>query len=224
MAIEIYQEVIPFSNQKTKYPISENNTLTNPIVMPLSFDTTSQSNTVETVLYIRNNDKDVYYSYVYIGLMMPIADYDTSMSSYNIGKIEYTSGGELKIYNDSNSHEFSSDIEIITSSAMSGLLALNTWNDGIVTNMLPYSNRYTLSSISPIKKVKFSYGYNEVSEYDWINQKKDGLIIQSIGSSSSPDISYIPVRMRIYLNGFGTQFTLNDYSLNIAYGSEGSVS
>ncbi len=69
--IELYQELIPFSNNKNPNAVSQNGSLSNPILLSTSLDITSMYTTVEGVIYIRNNDPAKYYKNVMVCLMAP---------------------------------------------------------------------------------------------------------------------------------------------------------
>lgn len=226
MALELYQEIIPFTNEKMPYPVSTGNSYSNPVVMPLSFDVTSVYNTVESVIYIRNNDKDKYYRNVLITFMAPKEEFDdgnVSTVTYNIGSVTCTSANELIIKDDITDLRHIVDIEFTSEIPPESNFSFNlgTWFDGTSNAMLPVSGAdpYIISPLnSSISDVRFSYGYDEVSELEWAN-KKHGIVIPWIGTSGMPDNSFIPIRLRIWLNS-ESLFTLKKYAINVSYDAE----
>jgi hypothetical protein len=230
--IELYQELVPFTNDKTQNAASTNSTYSNPILMPLSLDVTSSYNIVETVIYIRNSDKDKYYDNVFISLMAPkscMTDPVLQTDAFAIGSIVYDHNAQEVIVSDTNSVRFKVDVEYCAETVPSNLtpeIDITSWDDGTaVSNALPISGitNYTIQSQLPVKDVRFSYGYEELSELVW-SSKSHSLMLPSIGNQSLPDNSYIPIRMRIYLNNtYGDLLTLRDYSINVSYSSEGTI-
>lgn len=229
MALELYQEIIPFTNEKMPNPVSTGNSFSNPVVMPLSFDVTSIYNTVESVIYIRNDDKDKYYTNVAVMLMAPkdeFADNAISGATYTIGSVTATSSNTIVIKDSNGSAKMAVDTEFTSEIPPSLPITFNqeTWFDGNTNTMVPISgiNGNKLSSInSSLTDVKFSYGYDEVSELEWKN-KKSSIIINNIGTSTAPDNSYIPIRIRLWLNN-ESLFTLKKYAINICYSTEGTI-
>ena len=237
MALELYQEIIPFSNEKARYPVSSNGSLSNPIVMPLSFDVTSTLNTVETVFYIRNNSIDKYYTNVLITLMAPktdFADYENLSSvSFDIDHIKVmsnpASGGSNVItnfYTSDNDLKFTLDTdytyEIVSLPVSGAFIDPTTWSNSLSNDDLPISGitNFTLDQVnSNISNARFSFGYDEVSELEWGN-KRHSILIPTIGNSINPDNSFIPIRLRIWINGYRSSYTLRDYFINISYESE----
>ena len=90
--------------------------------------------------------------------------------------------------------------------------------------MVPFSHISYFKGHNPeVTDVRFSVGYDEVSETDW-KTKCASVILPSIGNAGMPDNSFIPIRMRLTLNNnYGDMLTLRKYSLHIAYGTEGKV-
>lgn len=229
--IELYQELVPFTNDKSNYSASQSNTYSNPILMPLSLDVTSTYNVVETVIYVRNNDKDKYYENVFVCLLAPksqLSDTQKANDTYTITSIPYDyDNGIINLYA-STTNKFSVDTEYCAETVPSGSISLevSTYDDGTGASvLLPVSGvtGCNLASLTPVKDVRFSYGYDEVSELGW-QSKSHSLIIPNIGNAALTDTSYIPVRMRIYLNNnYGDLITLRDYSINISYSLEGSI-
>jgi hypothetical protein len=70
--------------------------------------------------------------------------------------------------------------------------------------------------------VKFSYGYDQISDYDWSNLNPI-LVIPSVGNSTTPDTSYIPIRVRIEWINPPSIYTIRDYFLDVSYSTEGNV-
>jgi hypothetical protein len=226
--IELYQELVPFTNEKTTNKVSKDGEYTNPIFMPLSFDVTSSYNTVESVLYIRNNHPKEYYDNVHICLLAPIA-YASNPSVSDGLPITQTittslasSGGKVLFKQGATTH-FELDTEYCSGVTPNPLPALNvsTFSNTIGISTVPISGitNYTLDTANyEIADVRFSLGYDEVSESAW-KTKNHSIIIPSIGNSSMPDNSFIPVRMRITLNNkYGDMLTLRKFSVHIGYG------
>jgi hypothetical protein len=232
MALELFQELIPFSNEKSNFATSGNGTFTNPIVMPLSFDVASAANTVETIFYIRNNDKDKYYKNVLVTLMAPQSDFNdptisTRTANANNITLTATNTSNVKVtlyYPVGDPHpvdlEYSS--ELLSGGNLNATVNISTWFDNTSTANIPISGEtgFTLSQVSSdILDVRFSYGYDEVSELNWLS-KKHGVLIPSIGNNTLPDNSFIPIRIRMYINGNGSLYTMRKYALNLSYEAE----
>ena len=228
MALELYQEIIPFTNEKMPHPVSSGNSYSNPVVMPLSFDVTSVYNTVESIVYIRNNDKDKFYKTVAIMLMAPKAEFannGVATATYTVESV-VCSSTNFTVKEQGGASRHVVDVEYSTEMLPTFPISFNqdTWFDGDTNAMLPISgvSGYELSSVnSSILDVKFSYGYDEVSELAWLD-KKHCVIIPMIGNSTMPDNSYIPIRIRITLNN-ESMFTLKKYSINVCYEYEGTI-
>jgi hypothetical protein len=71
-------------------------------------------------------------------------------------------------------------------------------------------------------RVKFSYGYDQISDYDW-SKLKSVLVIPTIGNSTTPDTSYIPIRMRIEWLTHPSIYTIRKYFLDVSYSTQGRV-
>jgi hypothetical protein len=69
MGIQLFQEQAPFSNKRIDRPISTDGVFTNPVIAPFSFDFTTHVNTLECVVYLKNNSQEHYYKNVIISLM-----------------------------------------------------------------------------------------------------------------------------------------------------------
>lgn len=69
MGIQLFQEQIPFSNKRLDRPISNDGVFTNPVIAPFSFDFTTHVNTLECVIYIRNDSQEHYYKNIVVSLM-----------------------------------------------------------------------------------------------------------------------------------------------------------
>lgn len=69
MGIQLFQEQIPFSNKRLDKPISGDGVFTNPVIAPFSFDFTTYVNTLECVIYVRNNSQEHYYKNLTMCLM-----------------------------------------------------------------------------------------------------------------------------------------------------------
>lgn len=238
--IELYQELIPFSNNKNPNAVSQNGTLLNPIIMPLSLDVTSIYTSVEAVIYIRNNDPTKYYKNVIVSFMAPerfldtsrMTDqhgnkcvnepfdiktvyYDPSISTLNFVDIDNTNRAALAA-------EYAS--EMIPSNVINRNVVIDnaSWFDGSLnSSFLPCSNEIINTGV--VKSAKLSYGYDEVSFSNWEN-KTTILVIPTIGNVSTPDTSYIPIRIKLDIHQNSTILsTLTDYAINVSYEQELSV-
>jgi hypothetical protein len=233
--IELYQELVPFTNEKSSHEASKDGAYTNPIVAPLSFDVTSAFNTVETVLYIRNTDKDKYYNNVHICLLAPTEAandiYEVQPFSLNSVILSTTNGVTTTLFKNANpltkfilDTEYCSEVDPVPSIT----LLMSTIDTSMCNSLFPLSGistpDYTISQVnSEVIDVRFSFGYDEVSENNW-QTKKRSLVIPAIGNQYTPDNSFIPVRMRLYLNqNYGDMLTLRKYSIHLAYGYEGAL-
>lgn len=233
--IELYQELVPFTNEKSGHKASEDGAYTNPIVAPLSFDVTSAFNTVETVLYIRNTDKDKYYNNVHICLLAPTEAFndeiETQSFALNSVIVSTTNGVTTTLFKTATpTTKFILDTEYCSEVAPSPsiTLSMSTFDSGMCNSLFPLSlissPDYTISQVnSEVIDARFSLGYDEVSENNW-KLKSSSLIIPAIGNQTTPDNSFIPVRMRLYLNqNYGDILTLRKYSIHLAYGYEGTL-
>lgn len=228
--IELYQELVPFTNEKTTYKASTNDAFTNPILMPLSFDVTSSYNTVETVLYIRNNNKDKFYTNVHVCLLAPIA-YSNTPTNFTPDTVlvSFAVSGAKTLFKQGSTTKYEVDTEYgIDTYPANFNLYMPTIDSTIGQTLVPFSGisspNYTISQVnSEVLDARFSLGYDEVSEKGWLT-KSHSVIIPSIGNSTMPDNSYYPVRMRLTLNNnYGDMLTLRNFSVHIAYASEGNV-
>jgi hypothetical protein len=70
--------------------------------------------------------------------------------------------------------------------------------------------------------VKFSYGYDQISDYKW-STINSGLIIPYIGNATTPDTSYIPIRMRVTWKTTPSTYTIRKFFLDVSYTSTGQV-
>ena len=239
--IELYQELVPFTNEKTSARASQNEAYTNPVLMPLSFDVTSSYNTVETVLYLRNNDKDKFYNNIHICLLAPESLFSDSDNLVTPGTL---SSAFLSVNNSIVTTVFknSSNVTLAildteydsyTVPANNTQLNVASFNlagePAVICNtMFPisgvqyYNIAQDAQAGAEVLDVRFSAGYDEISENNWLTKKRS-IVIPAIGNSTTPDNSYIPVRMRLTLNrSYGDMLTLRRYSINVAWGYEGT--
>ena len=217
MALTIFQETIPFSNERLDQPSSQGGLYTNPIIMPLSFDVVQYTNTLEVVFYIRNNDISKYYNNVLVYL----AKKDMNISDPNLSRTvllnTLVENGVTKYkaeFRTDNSGATNNFKELFFTSNSETLVTYNNKEIiGVNRFEVPIDTAY--ADID----VKFSYGYDELSNVDW-EDMKEALVITKIGNSSMPDTSYLPIRMRITLNTNTLSYTLRDYSIGIVYENE----
>ena len=213
MALTIYQEILPFSNERLDQPVSKDGAYTNPIVMPLSFDVVQYNNSVETVFYIRNNDTRYFYNNVLVTLCKKDDAVPNPTDNRSVFIYKDNSLTLRAIYEDveDKAIELSYSSDVLPTSMNTPITLIKNYE-------MPIGPTYD-QDIS----VKFSYGYDELSNVDWAT-KKEGLLIASIGNSTMPDTSYIPIRMRIeILMDSLPLYTLRDYKISIAYASETEV-
>ena len=210
--IKVFQESIPFSNKRLDYEISQDSAYTNPIIMPFCLDSTGGDNTLEVVFYIRNDSQSHFYTNVLITLMKEAQVQTTP--TLNDAFINFDTGPALLSVNGYNN--------IPVDIAYEGTL----YNTGLTFASKYYSNYFPISaqtySLDNNVSVKFSYGYEEISELEWTN-KNSALLIPSIGNSTMPDMSYIPIKMRIKWLTTPSILTIRDYFLDISYQSESLV-
>lgn len=229
--LELYQELVPFTNEKTTNKASVNEAYSNPILMPLSFDVTSSYNTVETVLYIRNRNKDVHFTNIAICLLAPIGytSIPDIVPQFDTEEIYVSVDGDAHktSIRDASISKWEFDTEYISEVSTPFYLMANSFDASVGYTTVPFSNYttgFTINkSISEVIDVRFSHGYDEVSEIDWLT-KKASIILPSIGNSTYPDNSFIPVRMRLTLNNsYGNMLTLRNFSLHLSYGATGGI-
>lgn len=214
--INVFQEAVPFSNRRLDEKISQNGAYTNPIIMPFSLDSTGGENKLEVVFYIRNDSQTHYYKNVLVSLMKEIdtgstpklRDAAISQSTDATKDPEFSIGTYTKIKVNSSVEDY----------LLSGSFI---YTAKFYDNCIPIVPQTT--SIDNNISVRFSYGYDEVSDQEWENVKKSVLLIPSIGNSTTPDMSYIPIRMRIEWKVQPTIFTIRDYFLDITYQEESLV-
>ena len=206
MALNVFQEQIPFTNQRVTNAVSSGNYY-NPIVMPLSFDVVNYRNFIETVFYIRNDSPITYYNDVLVSLVTINSGVASNVAS-SLTAPNGTPADTIMFNFDGNTYKVSSSSEVIDAAM----------------NITSLSFPSTYSFVSPDNannasdiRVKFSYGYDELSESAWEAQN-EMLYIPAIGNLNTPDTSYIPIRMRIELLGNNPLYTIRNYSLDVSYG------
>lgn len=235
--IELYQELIPFSNNKNPNAVSQNGTLSNPVLLSTSLDITSMYTTVEGVIYIRNNDPTKYYKNVLVCLMAPARFLDISrMTDQNGNQCTNEQFNIKDIYFDSSVNTFNMTDELnnnrikLKAEYCSEMLPTDRninfdkglWFDGRTnSSYLPSSKEIISSGVA--KNALLSYGYDELSVTRW-EQRSSIIIIPSIGTATTPDTSYIPIRIRIDIQQNSTMLSsLTDYALNIMYEQEYNI-
>lgn len=220
--LNIFQELVPFSNKRLEKSISTNATFTNPVIMSWAFDFTICSNTLETVIYVRNDLSTDCYTNVIISLQKE----DKSITNPVIAN------GVIDKFASNSSPSYS----------INGYLAPLGFSTETIPNIqqpiiIPgaYNSNYIpiLSDKNPDTNalietddslsVKFSYGYDEISAVDWIS-KNSILCITNIGTKGTvlnrlgmPDTSYHPIRMRITWKKQATLLTIRDYFIDVSY-------
>ena len=207
MALTVFQEQIPFTNQRVSNQVSSG-TYYNPIVMPLSFNVIDNKNYVEVVFYIRNDDRTKYYSNVFVSLVKT----GWIVQEPPLYLVNSAGDGIITM----NPQYFTEPMYYLSYSKESFPILEDMHMT--FSNDYTFVNQYTDSNID----VKFSYGYDELSNVNWSLQH-EMLLIDKIGNSTMYDLSYIPIRMRIELKTNTPVYTLRDYSLDITYQHELTV-
>lgn len=232
--LDIYQELIPFSNKKNRNAVSQNNSLSNPILMSTSLDITSMYTTVESVIYLRNNDPTKYYKNVLVCLMAPFAHLDVTRmldpygdpypeTPFRIEEIFYDSSeSTLNIVDIDGLNRIKLDTEYCSEMLPPANridFNINDWFDGSKnSDFLPLSKELISNGVA--KNAMLSYGYEELSSVKWA-ERSSMILIPSIGSHNYPDTSYIPIRIRIDIQQNSSMTSsLTDYALNVIYEEE----
>lgn len=206
--ITLYQEQIPLSNKRLEKQISQDGLYTNPVIMPYAFNSTSEYNSLETVIYIRNNDPSKYYTNIAVTLLKSI-----ELEAYSLSTGIITNNPASGISLSLSTSESPIKLES----------AFETYNPPSTINLTnKYQSNYVPFSNDNFIDVKFSYGYDELSNYEW-SKKKEGLYIPYIGNQSLYDMSYIPIRIKINFLQDPTIFTIRDYFIDISYEDEFDV-
>jgi hypothetical protein len=202
--INLYQEQIPFSNKVLDKSISMNGAYTNPVIMPFALDFTAYNNSLETVMYIRNDAVDKYYKNVVVSLMTAPLN---SSEAPSTGTITYTD--VYSTFNLNGTDHSATVAQISTTVVPTGT--------AVVTGM--YKAGYNLVDTGDLT-VRFSWGYSELSGAMWAT-KRPVLVIPSLGVPGAPNTQYIPIRMRMsWRQNPPTMLTIRDYFIDISYGSE----
>lgn len=216
MALTLYQESIPFTNKRIPQPISGNGAYSNPIVMSFAFDFTVCTNVLETVMYIRNDDANSYYRNVIITLCKDDPGTINPIAAYGIMKPSTTSlGNYIEIGGRYNVPlGFSMEQPPVIPTGGTYITGMYTTGTMPITDYIDDSG----NQIGTDEHItaRFSYGYDELSTVEWQNTKPC-LVIPQIGNSTSPDTSYIPVRLRMNWKKASSLFTIRDYYIDISY-------
>lgn len=208
--IQVYQESIPFSNNRIDAPVSTGNRFTNPIIMPFALNTTIGTNVFETVIYIKNTDINDYYKDVVVALM--------TENEYADGTVDST--GQL--FTNENTGVVLFGLNDVTGAPTSLAFPYSGPQPTVKAIPSQYKGNYQPLVNDQQLEVKFSYGYDEISAAEW-ETLNSILIIPMIGNSTTPDISYIPIRIRIKVKENNIAFTNRSYFLDISYGTKGDV-
>jgi len=91
-----------------------------------------------------------------------------------------------------------------------------------VMSTILYNKFAVLSKNKEDLIVKFNYDYDQISDYDW-GKLNSILVIPYIGNSTTPNTSYIPIRMRIEWVIPPSIYTTRKYFLDVSYSTEGKV-
>ena len=210
--IQLFQEAIPFSNKRIDAPASQDGSYLNPVIMPFAINTTLGSNVFETVAYIRNTSIENFYNDVVICLMKEDSNIHTLSPAPGILSTNNTTKAVSISINDYTGIDCSLGFPYAASQSTSKRM------DNV------YQNNYIpITSLTDSRiDVKFSYGYDEVSALEW-DSMSSILVIPSIGNQTTPDTSYIPIRIRITFKESPSILTIRDYFIDISYLYEGEV-
>ena len=215
MAITLYQEQIPFSNKRLDKPISKDGSFTNPVIAPFAFDFTTHINTLETVIYIRNDSQEHYYKNVVVSLMKT-SGVDTSLVTGSI-LTDAERGPSLSLNGEVVPLSFSMEAPpAIPAGGIPLVAKYQADYKPIYEYVVTDSNVYSTDDKA---NVKLSYGYDEQNEPNW-DRAKSILLIPSIGNSSMPDTSYHPIRMRIVWKSRTPLLTIRDYFIDVSFAEE----
>lgn len=217
MAITLHQEELPFSNKRVANPVSQNGAYTNPVIMSFAFDFTVCTNVLESVIYIRNNDANKYYRNVVVTLMKDDPNVLSPSMTYGTIQTHGTLGPVIRIAN-TYDVPISYSVEQPPAIPAEGITITGAYETDavpIIDYRLGSDSIYTDDNIG----VKFSYGYDELSNVEWESQNS-ALVIPQLGTINIPDTSYIPIRMRILWKNASSLFTIRNYYIDISYEKE----
>lgn len=202
--ISIYQELIPLSDRKYERPISKDEKYTNPIIMPFAFNSVGSENILETVFYIKNESQEWFYKDLVISLM---TEDKNAVSPVAVNAtLNYTT--KVLTLNGSN---------------LGVGLAYEYANVNPITLTAKYMSNYTpITGTGMEVSVKFSYGYDELSQLEW-DACSSILVLPQLGTIGMPDTSYKPIRMRIKWNTTPSMFTIRKYFLDLSYSSQNNI-
>lgn len=210
--IQLFQEAIPFSNQRIDSPVSSDGTYLNPVIMPFAINTTLGSNVFETVAYIRNTSIENFYSDIVVCLMKE--DSNVSNSQLAQGTLSFDNSTSAVTFGVNDYTGIGCSVGFPYQGSQSAVKKL----DGkYKSNYVPITDA-TDSRV----RVKFSYGYDEVSALEW-EDLSSILVIPYIGNQTTPDTSYIPIRIRIEFKETPSVFTIRDYFIDVSYATTGGV-
>lgn len=212
--INVFQELIPFSNKRLEQPISKDETYTNPIIMPFALDDTGGSNKLEVVFYIRNDSQSHYYTNILVSLMKDTTSATTP--TVTDGFVNFNYDYTIPYLSLNGYSNIPAEVVYESASYNSSLAYTNKF----YSNYMPVTDE--TMTIDNTVSVKFSFGYNELSDLDW-STKKSVLLIPNIGNKTMPDMSYMPVRMRMTWNRTPSLLTIRDYFIDITYQNENLV-
>jgi hypothetical protein len=220
--LNLFQELVPFSNKRLDKAVSSDGAYSNPVIMSFAFDFTVCSNILETVLYIRNDIQSDCYSNIVVSLMKE----DKAITPI-------ASSGSLE-------HRLSDNMPMFVVNGFALPIGSSKEDPLVFATGVPLPGRF-MSNYVPVQSnldpdtgnsiesdnklsVKFSYGYDELSNIDWAT-KHSALCIPNIGYKSQPntnpfgtaDTSYHPVRMRMTWKSQSTLLTIRDYFIDVSY-------
>lgn len=202
--LNIYQELIPLSNKMYDKPISQDGKFTNPVIIPVAFNSVGLENIMETVFYIKNESQEYFYQDVVISLMKQNA----------LTPSPVVSTGEIDL-----------DTKDFTVNGLDPVpfeLAYEYSATGKVFLTNKYKTDYVPVLDDGIVSAKFSWGYDELSSADWA-QRSSVLVLPHVGTSGMPDTSYKPVRMRLTWKSSPTLTTIRDYFIDLSYAVQGTI-
>jgi len=206
--LELYQESVPFSNERLDRAISSNQEFSNPIIVPFAFDFTTALNTLECVIYVKNTSTEFRYENVVVSMIESTGQSFDNEHAY-IERDE--SDNMLFILNRKAVRAKWAQVPDLPFFIDSSFMIISHASEGN-----GYSNSCRPVGDDEKLSVKFSYGYDEISSVEW-ESKGSVLIIPAIGRVNVPDTSYHPIRVRVTWKDKTKLFTIRDYSIDISY-------
>lgn len=222
--LNLYQELVPFSNKRLDKSISSSGAYSNPVIMSFAFDFTVCSNILETVLYIRNDSETTCYSNVVVSLMKIDKGISNPVATSGLINEVQFNGLVPSININGTTMPLGYSVEQIPTIPAEGIPITSAYMSNyvpVLSDINPDSGNsiYTDDKIG----VKFSYGYDELSDVEW-GTKHSALCIPTIGLKSTPEnpfgtsnTEYHAIRMRMTWKAQSTLLTIRDYFIDVSY-------